>query len=127
MEKITKQIIQDFISTTKIDLLPTQKRLCLPIINRMYRKMSAGIAFSAIKVDGNLIGDGHHRYLAALLANYPIEKTPTFSTSATILIEWESVLFEDEDWDTTAKINMLNNQDAEYNNMPISQIFDLLK
>lgn len=89
--------------------------------------MSAGIKFSSIKVENNLICDGHHRYVASLLANFPIERISGSSTSATIIVNWESVIFEEEDWDTSAKINMLNEQDAEYNNMPIEKIVELLK
>ncbi len=89
--------------------------------------MTAGIKFSGIKVEDNLICDGHHRYLASLLANFPLERIPGTKTAATILVEWESVIFEEEDWDTPAKIKMLNEQDAAYNNIPIEKIVQLLK
>ena len=48
-------------------------------------------------------------------------------TSATTEIQWKSVIFEDEDWDTEAKINMLNQQDAIYNNILLAKIIELLK
>jgi hypothetical protein len=127
LEKVTKEIIQNLILNIEIEFNSTQTKLCLPIIDRIYRKMLVGIKFSAIKVDDNLICDGHHRYLASLLANITIEKVPTNSTSATTNIDWESVIFEEEDWDTLAKINMLNWQDAEYNNIAIEKIVELLK
>ncbi len=127
MEKVTKEIIQVLILNREIEFSSTQIKLCLPIIDRIRRKMLVGIKFSAIKVDGNLICDGHHRYLASLLTNVTIETVPTNSTSATNIIDWESVIFEEEDWDTQAKINMLNRQDADYNNIPIEKIVELLK
>lgn len=89
--------------------------------------MLAGIKFSGIKVDNNLICDGHHRYLASLLANFSIERIPTIITPATTAVDWTSVVFEDLDWDTQVKINMLNEQDAVYNNMTIGQILDIVK
>lgn len=89
--------------------------------------MSAGIKFSGIKVENNLICDGHHRYIASILANFPLEIISGNVTSATTAVYWESVTFEDEDWDTSAKINMLNEQDADYNNIPIEKIVELLK
>ncbi len=89
--------------------------------------MSAGINFSGIKVENKLICNGHHRYLASLLANFAIEKIPTTSTSATIGVDWKSVVFEEEDWDTQAEINMFNEQDAYYNNIQIEKIVELLK
>lgn len=89
--------------------------------------MSAGIKFPGIKVENSLICDGHHRYIASILANFPLDRIPGNVTSATTIVYWESVTFEDEDWDTSAKINMLNEQDADYNNIPIEKIVVLLK
>ena len=89
--------------------------------------MSAGIRFSGIKVENNLICDGHHRYIASLLADFPIERIPGSITASTTAVNWESVIFEEEDWDTAAKINMLNAQDADYNNIAIELIVELLK
>ncbi|MBK9481941.1 MAG: hypothetical protein IPO02_08195 [Bacteroidetes bacterium] len=127
MESVTKEIIIEFIKNNKIELYSTQTKLCLPVINRIFKKMSAGIKFSGIKVDNSLICDGHHRYIASILANFPLERISGNITSATASVNWEFVIFEEEDWDTSAKINMLNEQDANYNNIPIEQIVDLLK
>ncbi|MBK6821203.1 MAG: hypothetical protein IPG85_17035 [Bacteroidetes bacterium] len=127
MESVTKEIIIEFIKNNKIELYSTQTKLCLPVINRIFKKMSAGIKFSGIKVYNSLICDGHHRYIASILANFPLERISGNITSATASVNWEFVIFEEEDWDTSAKINMLNEQDANYNNIPIEQIVDLLK
>lgn len=127
MEKITKEIIQKLIYQNEIALLSTQTKLCIPIINRIYKKMIAGIKFSGIKVEDNLICDGHHRYIASLLASFQLERFLGTSTSATVAVNWESVSFEEEDWDTSAKINMLNEQDAAYNNIPVGKIAELLQ
>jgi hypothetical protein len=127
LERITKEIIVEFISTNQIDLTSTHTKLCLPVINRIYKKMSAGIKFSGIKVEDKLICDGHHRYIASILANFPLERIAGNTTSATSPVDWESVTFEEEDWDTEAKVNMLNMQDAEYNNIAIDKIVELLK
>jgi hypothetical protein len=127
LERVTKEIIIEFISKNEIELSSTHTKLCPPVINRIFKKMSAGIKFSGIKVEDNLICDGHHRYIASILANFPLERIPGSITSATTAVHWESVTFENEDWDTPAKINMLNEQDAEYNNIPIAKIVELLK
>ena len=127
MDLITKEIIIDYIQKNKIELCSTQTKLCLPVINRIFKKMSAGIKFTAIKVENSLICDGHHRYIASILANFPLEIIPRNAASATTVVDWESVIFEDEDWGTSAKINMLNEQDADYNNIPIEEIVALLK
>jgi hypothetical protein len=123
----TKEAIIELIAENKIEFSSTHSKLCLPIIDRIFKKMSAGIKFAGIKVENGLICDGHHRYIASLLANYPLERFSGSTTSATQKVQWESVIFENEDWDTQAKINMLNEQDAAYNNMPIEKIIELLK
>lgn len=127
MGRVTKDIIIEFIHNNEIELSSTHTKLCLPVINRIFKKMNFDIAFPCIKVENNLICDGHHRYLAALLANYPLERIQGNITSATTMVPWEAVLFEEEDWDTPAKIKMLNEQDADYNNIAIELIVELLK
>ena len=126
MEKVTKEIVAELIRKKEIQLCSTHKKLCLPVINRMFKKMSAGIKFSAIKVESNLICDGHHRYIASILASFPLEIIPGSITSATTAVDWKSVSFEDDDWDTPAKIDMLNEQDAAFNNIAIEKVAELL-
>lgn len=46
-----------------------------------------------------------------------IELTPT----------WESIVLVDDDWDSETKINELNKIDAEFNEVPIEKIIELLK
>jgi hypothetical protein len=127
LEKITKEIIEEIIRNNEMELKATQSKLCVPIINRIYKKMSAGIKFSGIKVDNNIICDGHHRYIASIIANYKLEYLPSIVTSATTIIPWKSILFEENDWDTLAKIEMLNEQDADFNKILIDKIIDILK
>jgi hypothetical protein len=127
LEKITKEIIEEIIRNNEMGLKATQSKLCMPIINRIYKKMSAGIKFSGIKVDNNIICDGHHRYIASIIANYQLAYLPSIVTSATTIIPWESILFEENDWDTLAKIEMLNEQDADFNKILIEKIIDILK
>ncbi len=126
MDKITKEIIIEFIRNNEIELSSTQTKLCLPVIDRIFKKMSAGIKFSGIKVENNLICDGHHRYIASILANFPLERIQGSVTSATMVVNWKYVTFKEEDWDTPAKIKMLNEQDAEFNNIPMEKIVELL-
>ncbi len=60
MEKLSKKVIEDWIANNEPELSATHKKLCVPIIERIYRKMLVGIAFAPIKVEGRLICDGHH-------------------------------------------------------------------
>lgn len=89
--------------------------------------MSIGVKFPSIKVDDNIIIDGHHRYLASLLAGKTLNIVPSIKTSATIVNGWNAVTLDTEDWDTDAKIRMLNEEDAKYNGIETDKISELLK
>lgn len=127
MKNITEQTIKDNLKDKEIELISTHKRLCLPIINRIYKKMSNEIRFDAIKICDNLIIDGHHRYISSLLANVELDKIKSAKSSATFEYNWQEVDFVEEEWDTPEKINRLNQMDAEYNNLTLEQIIDLIK
>lgn len=127
MDKITKEIVVEYINKNEIELASTHTRLSIPIINRIYKKMMGGIKIPAIKVEGNFICDGHHRYVASLLSEYSLERILWVTTSATTLIDWKTVSFDDFDWDTKYEINLRNRQDADFNNIQIEKIVELLK
>jgi hypothetical protein len=118
-EKITTEYIKKFITKNKIELLPTQSRLCVPIIQRMYQKMLRDIKFDDIKIYDDLIIDGHHRYVSSLLADIQLKSVPTQKTSATQTFDWGNIEFDENDWDTESKIQYLNEQDAKFNNIDI--------
>jgi hypothetical protein len=127
LKNITKEFIQNFVNNHEFELSSTQTKLCVPIINRIFKKMSAGIKFSSIKVENNFICDGHHRYIASILASFFLERTPSSSTSATEAVDWKSVIFEENEWDAPELIDFLNRQDAEFNDIPVEKILELLK
>jgi hypothetical protein len=124
---MTSEMIEKAIREDRLELVSTQKRLCVPIIKRICKKMLVGIRFPPISIENGLICDGHHRYVASILANYALEKVKGNTTSATVAVSWSLVVFEGEDWDTEAKIAMLNHQDAEFNGIAIGEIVELLK
>jgi len=119
MQEITAEFLRGFIGNNDIPLVATQTKLCIPIIFRMCRKMSHGIRFDDIRVCDNLIIEGHHRYLSALISDFALGRVPTNSTSSTTPIAWDLVEFDENDWDTPAKIAHLNKLDAEYNGLEI--------
>lgn len=127
MKNINKEIVLELISNSEIELSSTHTKLSLPIINRIYRKMLANLKIPAIKVQDNQICDGHHRYVASLLANYQLERISWVSSSASIIIDWETVSFDEHDWDTPEEIDLRNRQDAAYNDMPVAKIIALLE
>jgi len=119
MKIITTESIKAFIASNHIAFVPTQPKLCVPIIFRICQKMSHGIKFEEIKVCDNLIIDGHHRYLSALIMDFELGRVLSNSTSATKMIAWDIVEFDIEDWDTPAKIAHLNELDAKYNGLEL--------
>jgi len=122
MEKVTVEFIKEFIASGPIDLNPTQTKLCVPIISRICQKMSHGIKFDDIKVFDNLIINGHHRYLSSLLVKFELGRVEGNITSATKPFEWNKIEFDEQDWDTDAKIAHLNELDAKYNNLDMEFI-----
>jgi hypothetical protein len=90
-------------------------------------KLFFGIAFPPIKVDNDKIIDGHHRYLASLLANKQVSILPYLKTSATLVVEWQNILLIQEDWDSEEMIKELNESDAKFNNLSLSEITELIK
>ncbi len=127
MEIITKELILNFINHHHIDYRPSQKKVSLPIIRRLYKKMKIGIKFAEIKIDNGLICDGHHRYLASLLADVRVPITKSFRTTASQEISWHSIDFDENDWDSTTKINLLNQQDALFNNISVESLVEIMK
>lgn len=43
------------------------------------------------------------------------------------MYDWNDVIFDINDWDTEAKIRMLNEHDADNNNITLKEIIELLK
>jgi hypothetical protein len=126
VRSLTTETIRLALQQREEPLTCTHARLCLPIIQRLHRKMLAGIKFPAIKVVGSLIIDGHHRYVAALMADYELEMVPYATTSTTRPTEWADVEFDTEDWDTEARIRLCNRTDAQFNGIPMEQMERLL-
>ncbi|WP_042492115.1 hypothetical protein [Aequorivita sublithincola] len=127
MKNITKDLILKVIKESDSTLKSSHNKLCLPIINRIFKKMTNGIKFDDIKVCDGLIIDGHHRYISSLLANFKLNEVKSSKTSATIEYEWETIEFIEEEWDTMEKIKRLNELDAEFNNISIAQIIEMTK
>ena len=119
MKEIKVEFIKELIKKVEIPFIPTQTKLCIPIIIRLCQKMAHGIKFDDIKVCENLIIDGHHRYLSALMMNFKLGKVEGNITSATLPVAWDKVEFDEQDWDTPAKIAHLNELDAKYNGLDI--------
>ncbi|GMQ35528.1 hypothetical protein [Algoriphagus taiwanensis] len=110
----------------ELELGSTHKKLCLPIIERIYKKMILNLRFGSIQIDEGVILNGHHRYLASKLANFNLDRIQGIRSSAKELIDWQNVILVEEDWDTEAKIRLLNEEDARLNEMSLEELLALL-
>lgn len=125
MKEINKKEILLALKKSNNPLKATQHELCLPIIRRIFNKMINNIKFDDIKVCEGLIIDGHHRYISSILAQKKIDYVPSSKTSATFEYDWENINFVENEWDTEAKINHLNKQDAEFNCISLEKIIEI--
>lgn len=126
MIEITSEEIKKYITSREIALVSTHQKLSIPVIKRIYKKMVNGIKFDDIKICGNLVIDGHHRYISSLLAEIEIGKIKSLKSSATKECKWNDIEFDENDWDTISKIQYLNQRDAEYNHVDIETINDII-
>lgn len=126
MIEITSKEIKKFIENNEIPLISTHHKLSLPVIKRIYKKMVNGIKFDDIKVCEKLVIDGHHRYISSLLAEREIGKITSLKSSATKEYKWSDIEFDENDWDTNSKIQYLNEKDAEYNQVDIETINNII-
>ena len=126
MIEITSEEIKKHITSREIVLVSTHHKLSIPVIKRIYKKMVNGIKFDDIKICGNLVIDGHHRYISSLLAEIEIGKIKSLKSSATKECKWNDIEFDENDWDTISKIQYLNQRDAEYNQVDIETINDII-
>ena len=126
MIEIPSEEIKKVIANREIVLASTHHKLSLPVIKRIYKKMVNGIKFDDIKICENLVIDGHHRYISSLLAKIEIGKIKSLKSSATKEFKWNDIEFDENDWDTDSKIQYLNEKDAEYNQIDIETINNIV-
>jgi hypothetical protein len=85
------------------------------------------IKFDDIKVCDIFIIDGHHRYVSSLLAKIKLDEAKSSMTSKTNKYAWADVEFVAEEWDTEDKTKILNELDAEFNNITLEKIIEITR
>ena len=80
-----------------------------------------------IRIHGKLIIDGHHRYIASIMAGYTLDQVQWSSTSAKEPIGWEAVALMEEDIESEQEIRAMNEIDAQYNSLTIEELTERLK
>lgn len=80
------------------DLYATQKKISGRRIQKNYELLRCGELPPDIKVYGNLIIDGHHRYVSGKIFGKLPNKVPWSASSATTKVDWKNVIVEDLFW-----------------------------
>ena len=88
---ITKKELVDFLNNNEFELKSTKSDLCLPIINRLVKKLNIGISFPSIQVYDNLIINGHHGYVASQISKIEIDRIKWAKSPKHSKVNWSSV------------------------------------
>lgn len=74
-----------------------------------------------------MVVNGHHRYLAARLADFSVEDIPWETSSVKQPRTWDLVEIDERDWDTPAAVAAHNKRDAECMEMSLDEFLETLK
>ncbi|KAA3645098.1 MAG: hypothetical protein DWP98_11940 [Bacteroidetes bacterium] len=88
--------------------------------------MKAGFKFDAIKVCDNLLIDGHHRYIASIIADVSIESFPSTKNHSQITYNWSDVILKTNEYDSPTDIKYHNFNDAKRNGTTIEEVKRIL-
>jgi hypothetical protein len=122
-----KQLVELCLQSGDFEFKPTQNKLSIPLLYRVYKKMKAGLTnFDAIKVADGLIIDGHHRFIASIIAQVEIDKFLYSTNHNQISYEWKDVILSTNEYDSPEKISYHNFNDAKRNGITIQEIEKIL-
>ncbi len=117
--------VRDLLDSGSLGLIATQGEICLPILQRIYKKMKLGIAFENIRVNNSRIVDGHHRYVCSILSETEIGINDWPIPSTAINCDWKDLIINEDDYEDAEMIQNHNIRDAELNNVDIRILIDL--
>lgn len=106
--------------------IPTQKKVSIPIVIRIAKKIQNGLFASSIVIKDNKICGGHHRYLATLLANKLPEILPGELNYGHSSYEWSELTFSSEDFDSAEEREYYTLQTAIENGLEVAVIRNIL-
>lgn len=98
------EFVQNYLQQNVFDLNSTQRRLSLPILQRIRNKLEKGESFRALSVDGTDIVNGHHRYVCMHILGIKAETIPWQRSPSSQVISWNEVEIDTLDWDNPPPI-----------------------
>jgi hypothetical protein len=79
-------------------LFSQQPRVSLPRVEQFVDRLLAGEIAPAIKVDGSMIVDGNHRYIAARIAGIPVAVQPWAGGRPKDAVNWNDLHIDKNFW-----------------------------
>lgn len=103
---LTKEIVEELLKENSFEYVSSQKKICYPKLERIFRRLSEGKDLHPIKFAENRIVEGHHRYLCSILLKKTIEMVKGGNNlSHKISYPWNQVMIDEIDWDSPDEIN----------------------
>ncbi len=121
------QNLNELLSNETFEFRPTQNKISVPLLVRIYKKMKAGLEFNAIKVCENLIIDSHHRYIASILAEKKIASFNWPKNHQQTVFNWNEVSLSSVDYDDPSEVDYHNFNDAKMNGIDVQYVRNILK
>jgi hypothetical protein len=112
MTSLSVEEVNTWLVSGRFELQPTQRKLCFPILKRIYHKMKMGVAFDGINVAGKLLINGHHRYICALLLHKQLPQNTWGKPSNLLVYEWREMQVDTNDWESKELVERHNLKDA---------------
>lgn len=122
-----KNLLEQELLNREFELKPTQNKISLPIVFRIFKKMKANLKFDAIRVCDNILIDGHHRYIASVMVNVTTEQFPSAKNHNQTTFEWKEVTIITTDYDYPNDIDYHNFNDAKRNGITVDEVLKMLK
>ena len=99
MIEITYEEVVKFLFEAEFDYQPGQIEISFPIIQRIHRRLQQGHSFSEIKISGERIVDGHHRYICHRLLEIEPETMVGGANNHRVEFVWSDVNLTIVDYD----------------------------
>jgi hypothetical protein len=94
--RVTEPMIRDAMADAP--LLTQQTRVSLPRVQRAVDQLAAGSPAPPIKVDGSIIVNGNHRYIAGQIMEQPPAIQPWPGGRPGSVIPWDKQIIDSIDW-----------------------------
>ncbi|OYU96272.1 MAG: hypothetical protein CFE21_07665 [Bacteroidetes bacterium B1(2017)] len=104
MIKVSPELVRIFLFNHPFEYKSTHRKICYPLLVRLIRKIEEGNEFEEIKVEDDIIINGHHRYIALKYLNEPIKIQIWKRSPTTEICPWDKVEVDINDWETLAQI-----------------------